>query len=100
MIDIIIPAYNAHEHIKCTLVSVAMQTIKDKVNVYIIDDGSKKNYNKIVELFKDKINIKELTIEKNSGPGVARQFGIDSSDGEYILFLDSDDLLYNKFSFE
>ena len=100
MIDIIIPAYNAHEHIKCTLVSVAMQTIKDKVNVYIIDDGSKKNYNKIVELFKDKINIKELTIEKNSGPGVARQFGIDSSDGEYILFLDSDDLLYNKFSLE
>ena len=100
MIDIIIPAYNAHEHIKSSLISIAMQTIKDNVNVYVIDDGSKKNYNKIIDLFKNKINIKELTLKKNSGPGVARQYGIDNSNGEYILFLDSDDLLYNKFSLE
>ena len=100
MIDIIIPAYNAHKHINNSLISIAMQTIKDKINVYIVDDGSKNNYTNIVNLFKDKINIKELTLNTNSGPGVARQYGIDNSNGEYILFLDSDDILYNKFSLE
>ena len=100
MIDIIIPAYNAHKHINNSLISIAMQTIKDKINIYIVDDGSKNNYTNIVNLFKDKINIKELTLNTNSGPGVARQYGIDNSNGEYILFLDSDDILYNKFSLE
>lgn len=100
MIDIIIPAYNAHKYIKDTLVSIAMQTIKNKINVYIIDDCSNNNYNEIVNLFKNKINIIELKLNKNSGPGIARQYGMDNSHGEYIFFIDSDDLLYNKFSLE
>ena len=38
MIDIIIPAYNAHDTIEKSLMSISMQTIKEKLNVYIIDD--------------------------------------------------------------
>lgn len=100
MIDIIIPAYNAHATIKNTLISIAMQTIVSKINVYIINDASIDDYKKEIDLFKDRINIKEIRLDKNSGPGVARQVGIDNSNSEYIIFLDSDDLLYNIFSLE
>lgn len=100
MIDIIIPAYNAHKYIKKALISISMQTISDKVNVYVVNDCSKKNYDEIIKIFKDKINIKEIKLKKNVGPGAARQIGIEKSTNEYILFLDSDDILYNIFSLE
>ena len=44
MIDLIIPAYNAHDFISDLLFSVASQTISDKINVIIVDDCSKKDY--------------------------------------------------------
>ena len=72
MIDIIIPAYNAHDTIMKTLISINLQNIKNKVNVYIIDDCSDVDYSREVDLFFDKINIKQLKLSKNSGPGVAR----------------------------
>ncbi len=100
MIDIIIPAYNAHKTIRNTLLSICMQTLKDKISVYIIDDCSNKNYNEEVEMFKDKIKIKEIKTKKNSGPGVARQLGLDNSDGDYVIFMDSDDVFFDCFSVE
>lgn len=98
MIDIIIPAYNAHDTIIQTLASVAIQINRDKCNVYIIDDCSDKNYDAEVEMFKDMFNIKQLRTEKNRGAGYAREFGLRNSSSDYILFLDADDLLYDCFS--
>lgn len=100
MIDIIVPAYNAHDTIIKTLASIALQNIKDKFNVYVVDDCSLVSYDKEVELFKNKLNIKILRMKKNSGPGAARQFGIDNSNGEYIVFIDSDDLFVDCYSVE
>lgn len=100
MLDIIIPAYNAHETIDKTLLSICMQTIKNKINVYIINDCSNKDYSKQIRNFKSKINIVELKLLENSGPGVARQYGIEHSKAEYIMFMDSDDIFYNCFSAE
>lgn len=79
MVDIIIPAYNAHKTISKALLSICMQTIKDKINVYIIDDCSDHDYKKIINKFKDRINITQYKLDKNSGPGVARQYGLDHS---------------------
>lgn len=98
MIDIIIPAYNAHETIIQTLSSIAIQTIRDKCMVYIVDDCSDNNYDFEVKMFSDMFNIKQLRTEKNRGAGYAREFGLKNSSGDYILFLDSDDLLYDCFS--
>ena len=80
MIDIIIPAYNAHDTLYKTLSSIALQTIKDKVNVYIINDYSKKSYKKEIDTFKDIFNLKEIKTKKRLGPGGARQYGIENSD--------------------
>ena len=100
MIDIIIPAYNAHETICKTLLSICMQNIKNEINVYIIDDCSDKNYDKEYKLFKDKLNLKIVRLNKNEGPGVARNKGLDISDGEYVFFMDADDALINAYSLE
>jgi len=100
MIDIIIPAYNANNTIEYTLMSVAMQTIKDKVKIYIIDDYSLNDYNYIVDNFSKELNITLLRLDKNSGTGIARQYGLDNSNGDYIYFLDADDLFLNPESLE
>ena len=100
MIDIIIPVYNAHNTLKQTLISVALQSIKDKFCVYIVDDCSDESYDEIVNLFKDKLNIRQIRLPKNSGPGVSRQIGLDNSNNEYIMFIDGDDLFIDRFSVE
>ena len=99
MIDVIIPAYNAHKTIEQTLTSIAFQSIVDKLNVYIINDYGK-DYKEIIEYYSNFMNIKELQLEKNSGPGQARQYGIDNSKNEYIIFIDSDDVFADSLSIE
>ena len=98
MIDIIITAYNAHQTIVKTLLSIEKQTLKKLVKVYIIDDHSQKDYNYLLELFENKLDITIIRNEKNLGPGLSRQKGLDISKNEYIVFIDSDDVFYNKHS--
>lgn len=98
MIDVIIPAYNSHATIEQTLYSISYQVIKDKLRVYIVNDASDSDYSELVNFFSNFINVKELKLDKNGGPGVARQYGIDHSNSEYIIFIDSDDIFYDCFS--
>jgi len=98
VIDVIIPAYNAHKTISQSLASLAIQTIKDKCKVYIVDDCSEKNYDIEIKPFDGILNIEQLKTEKNSGAGYARQYGIDHSSSDFIVFLDSDDLLHDCFA--
>ena len=94
MIDLIIPIYNAEKTLDLTLMSIKMQTIIDKITVYLIDDCSKDNYDKTLNNHKD-MNIVYKRLDKNSGPAVARQIGIDISSNKYIMFIDADDLFYD-----
>lgn len=94
MIDLIIPIYNAKNTLDLTLMSIKMQTILNKINVYLIDDCSEDNYDKIINNYKD-MNIIYKKLDKNSGPAVARQVGMDISSSDYIMFIDADDLFYD-----
>ena len=100
MIDVIIPAYNAHETIDKTLFSLSIQTIRDRIHVYIVDDKSIIGYSEEIKKYSDKLKITELTLQENSGPGVARQFGIDNSNSPYLFFIDADDMLLYDNSLE
>ena len=100
MIDIIIPLYNSKKTLFKTLLSINIQTIKDKVIVYLIDDDSDEDYDDIVDLFKGKLKIKLSKLDSNSGPGYARQYGLEHSKSKYVMFVDSDDVLHNMFSLE
>ena len=98
MIDVIIPAYNAHNTIMKTLSSIVTQTMVEDLNIIIVNDASTEDYSKEISCFKSLMKIKEIKLEKNSGPGVARQTGIDKSKNPYIIFIDSDDIFSSPFS--
>lgn len=97
MIDVIIPAYNSQDTIIRTLSSIAMQLNRDELKVTIVNDGGK-DYKDIVEIFKPLIDIQEIGYETNRGPGYARQYGIDNTNGEFIAFIDADDTFYEACS--
>ena len=94
MIDIIIPVYNARKTLELTLMSIKLQTIINKINIYLIDDNSSEDYKDILNKYKD-MNIIYIKLDKNNGPAVARQKGIEMSSSKYIMFIDADDLLYD-----
>ncbi|MDY6456247.1 glycosyltransferase family 2 protein [Acinetobacter faecalis] len=94
MISIIIPVYNASEFIIDALIHIYNQNVED-VEVVIVNDGSKDNSLELIKNFildHDIHNIK-LISQENAGLSAARNIGISSSSGDYIVFLDADDLL-------
>jgi glycosyltransferase involved in cell wall biosynthesis len=100
MLDVIIPAYKAQETIERTLCSIVMQSIVTKVSVIIVNDYDGIGYDKFVKQFKDYVDIKEVVLDVNSGPGVARQVGIDSSTSPYFTCIDADDTFVGAFALE
>lgn len=85
MIDIIIPAYNAHKTIGKTLCSIMLQSRRDLVNVYIVNDCSSTDYQEFVKKYQKYFNIGELNIPQNIGPGGARNYGMKHSKGKYMM---------------
>lgn len=88
-ISVIIPAYNAETTICETIESVIAQTHTDW-ELIVIDDGSTDNTLKVLEQI-DEPRMKVFSFE-NAGVAANRNRGIDRATGEYISFLDSDDL--------
>jgi len=88
---IIIPTYNRASFIADTLRSVLAQTFL-AFELIVVDDGSKDNTAEIVEEFPDP-RIRYY-LKENGERGMARNFGFARAQGEYVLFLDSDDLLH------
>lgn len=97
-IDVIIPAYQAQNTIDKTVASIAIQNIADDIRVTIVNDGEKGNYKKTIDRFKDMIEIKEIKMPKNGGPGVARQYGIDNTNCPYFTCIDADDTFSGAFA--
>lgn len=92
-VSVIIPTYNRGKLLVEAVNSLRNQTFTD-FEIIIVDDGSTDHTKEVVD---DAINKNpELKIiyvyQENSGPSVARNKGIDISNGEYITFLDSDDI--------
>ncbi len=90
LVSIIMPTYNCAKFIKETIESVLNQTYENW-ELVIVDDCSNDNTEEIVESFNDK-RIKYHKLEKNSGAAVARTTAMKMATGNYMAFLDSDDL--------
>ncbi|MGK7872355.1 MAG: glycosyltransferase [Xenococcaceae cyanobacterium] len=89
LISVIIPAYNADKTIKHTIESVLNQTFAD-FELIIINDGSKDSTLEIISTFDD--SRLKLFSYPNAGANVSRNRGIAKAKGEYISFIDADDL--------
>ena len=98
MIDIIIPAYNAHKTILRTLGSILIQKELENIKVLIVDDFSDSDYSEIISKFKDLMNIQVVRLDENSGPGTCRRIGLEKTDSEYVTFIDADDTFADAWS--
>ena len=96
MIDIIIPAYNCGKTIARTLNSILEQVNSKDLCVYIADDCSTEDFSSIINHFSKYLNIIYLRLDKNKGPGGARNYALERSYNEYIVFIDADDEFYDN----
>lgn len=99
MIDVIIPAYNSHDTVVRTLGSILMQRNLKDIRVTIVNDGGE-GYTDIVNQFQSFMSICEVGYKENRGPGYARQYGVEHTSGDYIVFIDADDTFYESSSVE
>lgn len=93
--SVIVPIYNVEEYLEDTISSVINQTInfKEYIQIILVNDGSTDNSEEICIKYSKKYPDNIIYIkQKNSGVSAARNAGIKYAEGEYINFLDSDDI--------
>ena len=97
-ISVIIPVYNDEKFLGECLDSVSNQTLDD-IEIICINDGSTDSS---LEILNEYSTDKRITIitQTNQGSAIARNKGLDIAQGEYIGFLDADDIYINKQSLE
>ena len=92
MISIIVPVYNVEEYLEECLESIRKQTYQD-IEVILVNDGSTDGSQAICERYCQMDKRFRLINQKNQGQSVARNRGVKESLGEYIMFVDSDDVV-------
>lgn len=92
MISIIVPVYNVEEYLEECLESIRKQTYQN-IEVILVNDGSTDGSQAICEHFCQTDKRFRLINQKNQGQSVARNHGVKESLGEYIMFVDSDDVV-------
>ena len=98
-ISIIIPVYNASKYLKETIMSVVNQSFKD-FEIICIDDGSLDNSLEILNELSDNYNHVKILKQFNQGAGKARNYGLDEAKGDYVAFLDADDIYVDEHALE
>ncbi|WP_026712844.1 glycosyltransferase family 2 protein [Flavobacterium daejeonense] len=91
LVSVIIPTFNSEKYISDTIISVQNQTYQNW-EIILVDDGSIDATRTIIITFLTDKRIQFYPLGKNSGTGVARNFGVTKAAGKYIAFLDADDL--------
>ena len=92
-VSVIVPMYNAEKFLDLCVSSILQQTLED-IEIILVDDCSTDKTLDIAKSFGDS-RIKILRTEKNLGyPGAVRDVGLDVATGEYVFFMDHDDLIF------
>lgn len=91
-ISIIVPIYNVENYLPSCIDSILKQTYKN-IEVILIDDGSPDNCSAICDEYEKKDERIRVIHQKNSGLSGARNTGIENAQGEYLIFVDSDDTI-------
>lgn len=92
MVSVIIPVFNAEKFIADALTSALNQTWKN-IEVIIIDDGSTDASRAIIKTFEEKDNRIKYYFQKNAGCSAAKKTGLALAQGDFIQYLDADDIL-------
>ncbi len=90
IISVIITYYNSENYMNQSILSALNQTYKN-IEIIVVDDGSTDESIKVIEKYSENIKIIR---QNNLGGGAARNRGLQEATGNYIKFLDADDVLY------
>ena len=96
LISVIIPYYHKKKYILSTIKSVIKQTYKNIEIILIYDEENGDNLNFIINLCKIDKRIKLIVNKKNLGASLSRNLGIKKSKGQYLAFIDADDLWFKR----
>jgi glycosyltransferase involved in cell wall biosynthesis len=88
LVSVVIATYNSRRFIGEAVESVLSQTYQP-IEIIVVDDGSTDGTNEELQPFKERIR---YLVQANQGPAAARNHGIRAAQGEYVAFLDADDL--------
>lgn len=94
-VSIIVPVYNTEKYLNRCVDSILNQSFEN-FELILIDDGSTDRSLQIMREYESKDKRVRIFSNKNSGPALTRNFGIDKSESDYVMFIDSDDYIdYN-----
>lgn len=96
MISIIVPVYNVAPYLRSCLDSIVAQTYVDW-EMILVDDGSTDESAKICDAYASQDARVCVVHQGNGGPAKARNVGLSMAKGEYVAFIDSDDLLHAQY---
>lgn len=92
LVSVIIPAYNAAKHLSECISSVAAQTYSN-IEIIVVDDGSTDMTLELSDAFAAKDSRITVIQQSNQGVSAARNNGMETAHGNFIMFVDSDDFL-------
>ena len=95
LVSIIVPMFNSEKYITTTLDSFVSQSYKN-IEVIVVDDGSKDNSAEIVKEYAIKKSKVRYIYQDNYGAPTARNLGLENSNGDYVIFFDSDDVMADR----
>lgn len=93
--SVILPIYNVEKYLPECVESVLKQTFKD-YEIILVDDGSKDNSGKICDEYANKDSRIKVIHKENGGLSDARNVGTKQANGEYIVYVDSDDYIIDE----
>ena len=91
LISVVVPVYKVEKYLKKCVDSIIAQTYKN-IEIIIVDDGSPDSCPEICDEYAEKDSRVKVIHRQNGGLSAARNSGIKIAAGEYISFVDSDDL--------
>lgn len=96
-LSVIIPVYNAESYIEATIKSILKQVCQD-VEVILVDDGSKDGSGRVCDEYAGRYpQYIRVFHTCNHGVSAARNYGLQKATGEYVFFLDADDVVMEGF---
>ena len=93
--SIIVPVYNVEKYLKECIESILFQTYKD-YEVILVNDGSTDSSGSICDYYAELYKNIKVIHKKNGGQSSARNIGIATANGEYLIFIDSDDYIVSN----
>lgn len=91
-VTVIVPVYNVEKFLSQCIESIISQTFKN-LEIILVNDGSTDNTDKIAEEYAKEDKRIKIIHKTNEGVSIARNIGIDASNGDYVCFVDGDDFI-------